>query len=111
MVCRMAQKVETIVHLVDDIDGGKAARTIQFGLDGRSYEIDLSAKNAREMEKLFSRYTEAARPLRGAAKRKRREAAGPSHGAVRAWAQDNGVEVNAKGRVPGDVIEAYEQAH
>ena len=40
----MAQKVQVI--LVDDIDGGAADETVSFSLDGVSYEIDLSTKNA-----------------------------------------------------------------
>ena len=41
----MAKKVT--VTLVDDFDGeGAADETVEFGLDGVTYEIDLSAKNA-----------------------------------------------------------------
>jgi hypothetical protein len=40
----MAQKVT--VTLEDDLDGGPAAETVRFGLDGAEYEIDLSKKNA-----------------------------------------------------------------
>ena len=40
----MAQKV--FVSLVDDIDGSEADETVEFGLDGVNYEIDLSAENA-----------------------------------------------------------------
>ena len=36
-----------IVKLSDDIDGGDADETVRFGLDGKAYEIDLSATNAR----------------------------------------------------------------
>ena len=37
----VAQKVEVV--LVDDLDGSEAAETVSFGVDGRHYEIDLSA--------------------------------------------------------------------
>ena len=37
----MAQKVA--VHLVDDLDGSEAESTTEFGLDGVSSAIDLSA--------------------------------------------------------------------
>ena len=40
----MAQKVH--ITLEDDLDGGDATETVAFGLDGRSYEIDLNDKNA-----------------------------------------------------------------
>ena len=42
----MAQRVQ--VQLLDDITGEEAAETITFGLDGVSYEIDLSADNAHQ---------------------------------------------------------------
>jgi len=42
----MAQK--TLILLQDDLDGSEAAETVSFGLDGKSYEIDLSEKNAQK---------------------------------------------------------------
>ena len=43
----MAKKVT--VTLVDDFDGeGAADETVEFGLDGVTYEIDLSGKNAEQ---------------------------------------------------------------
>ena len=35
--------------MIDDFDGKPADETVQFGLDGVSYEIDLSEKNAKKM--------------------------------------------------------------
>jgi hypothetical protein len=43
----VAQKVT--VSLVDDLSGDKADLTVQFGLDGKSYEIDLSNSNADKL--------------------------------------------------------------
>ena len=40
----MAQRVQIVLE--DDLDGGVAAETVTFGLDGVNYEIDLSDKNA-----------------------------------------------------------------
>ncbi|MGH7961888.1 MAG: histone-like nucleoid-structuring protein Lsr2, partial [Candidatus Binatia bacterium] len=40
----MAQKVEVL--LIDDISGEPADETVRFGLDGKDYEIDLTAKHA-----------------------------------------------------------------
>ena len=37
------------VSLVDDLNGSKADGTVSFGLDGKSYEIDLSTKNAEKL--------------------------------------------------------------
>jgi hypothetical protein len=35
--------------LVDDLDGSPAATTVEFGLDGQSYAIDLSAENVAKL--------------------------------------------------------------
>ena len=43
----MAQKVH--IQLEDDIDGGPAEETITFALDGRGYEIELSASNTEKL--------------------------------------------------------------
>jgi hypothetical protein len=37
---------QTIERLIDDLDGTEGAETVAFALDGVSYEIDLSEKNA-----------------------------------------------------------------
>jgi hypothetical protein len=52
---------EVIERLVDDLDGGEAVETVKFGLDGTSYEIDLSKRNAASLRKTFDRYVRAAR--------------------------------------------------
>ena len=47
----MAQKVT--VQLVDDLDGSQSndISTVTFGLDGATYEIDLSEANADNLRK------------------------------------------------------------
>ena len=55
----MAQRV--VVTLSDDIDGGEAAETVAFGLDGKSYEIDLNPANAKKLRKALAPYVEAGR--------------------------------------------------
>ncbi len=109
----MAQKVQVI--LVDDLDGGTAEETVQFGLDGVSYEIDLSKKNAQKLRDTFAPYLGEARrgPGRGQArKRSGRSARGGTDAAtVREWARANGHDVSERGRVSGTVMEAYRAAH
>ena len=59
----MAQHI--FVSLVDDIDGSEADETVQFALDGVTYEIDLSAENAEELREFESHpHFEAAVRLR-----------------------------------------------
>lgn len=97
----MAQKVS--IQLVDDIDGSEATETVLFGLDGSSYEIDLSAQNADNLRKSLDSYTESARIItRGKGKR-----SGPDPKKVREWARENDIEVSAQGRVPRAIVEAY----
>jgi hypothetical protein len=55
----MAQTV--IVQLTDDIDGGEADETVTFALNGRTYEIDLSTKNADRLREAFAPFIEKAR--------------------------------------------------
>jgi hypothetical protein len=53
--------VRQVVRLVDDVDGSVAAETVHFGIDGVSYEVDLSAANAAELRGLLRRYVAAGR--------------------------------------------------
>jgi len=63
----MAQKVT--VSLVDDLSGAQADETVSFGLDGKSYEIDLSSKNATSCARRLTDYVTAARkPVAGASR-------------------------------------------
>ncbi|MFI2031410.1 Lsr2 family protein [Streptomyces buecherae] len=107
----MAQKVEIL--LVDDIDGGEADENVTFGLDGRTYEIDLSEKNARKLRKALEQYVSNGRRTGGRATsgRKAKPAAGADTAKIREWAKAQGYEVNDRGRVPATVREAYEKAN
>ena len=69
----MAKKVT--VTLVDDFDGeGAADETVEFGLDGVTYEIDLSAKNATKLRNDLKQWVEAGRRVGG--RRRGRASAG-----------------------------------
>jgi hypothetical protein len=50
-----------VVKLTDDIDGGDADETLHFALDGKSYEIDLSAANAATFRQTLKPYVEKGR--------------------------------------------------
>ena len=57
-----------VVLLTDDLDGtdipaGKARPSL--GLDGTSYEIDLTAKNAGALRKALEPYIDGGRPIKG----------------------------------------------
>ena len=56
----------SVGHLIDDIDGTDAQKTVRFALDGWEYEIDLSRANAAELYAIFAAYAPKARIIRGA---------------------------------------------
>ena len=131
--CTVAREV--IETLIDDLDGGDAVETVSFGLDGTTYEIDLSKRNATAMRRAFERYVTAARMSSGSksrAKRRRgaastakrssakRGAAKPTAAkrsagskrdydlaALREWAGANDVVVPSRGRIPRAVVDQY----
>ena len=107
----MAQKVH--ITLEDDLDGGDATETVSFGLDGRSYEIDLNDKNAKALRDALSKYVAAARRSggRSGGGAKRRTQVGTSAREIRDWARSNGHKVPDRGRIPSEVREAFEAAH
>jgi hypothetical protein len=106
----MAQKVT--VALEDDLDGGPADETVQFGIGGTAYEIDLSKKNAAAFRRKVAPYIEHARKAgRGLRRRPGRTAASREHsGDIRAWAKDQGIAVSDRGRIPANVVTQYEAA-
>src|SRR3954470_9741621 len=102
----------TIVELTDDVDGKPAAETIVFGVDGREFEIDLSEKNAKALRKALEPFLGSARRIGGRVTRSNatKVATGVDNRAVRAWAESNGIEISARGRISQDVIEQYRAA-
>ncbi|MDT7746048.1 MAG: hypothetical protein QOE59_5126, partial [Actinomycetota bacterium] len=59
----MAEK--TVVSLVDDLEGTEADETVELALDGVTYQIDLSAKNAEALRDIFAPYIAAGRRTGG----------------------------------------------
>lgn len=108
MVSFMAKT--TVIN--SDISGAASAKTVTFGWDGKSFEIDLTEKEKTELAKTLKRYLEAARPApkgtntTGPARSGRR-AVGPAPAVVRAWARANKVKVPDRGRIPEAVMEKY----
>jgi hypothetical protein len=113
----MAQRVNVV--LVDDLDGSDAAETVSFGLDGVSYDIDLSTKNAGKLRDALSVYVGHARRSEGRSSggrrrgrgRSARTAGGPEASEIRAWARKNGWDIPDRGRVAAEVRKAYDAAH
>lgn len=108
-----------IVELEDDLTGGPADETVEFSLDGKSYEVDLNEANATKFRRQFVKMIEVARPMKGKAQRGRRlhsVGARPNSNttsgrdeskAIRAWAAEQGIDLNQRGRIPASVVEQY----
>jgi hypothetical protein len=126
----VAQK--TIVTLIDDLTGEEAEdiSTVEFALEGVTYEIDLADDNAAKLRDNLARYVAAARKTstrrpsaRGADRSAGRRAGNGSGGvarsgynrdtlrAIREWAKQNGHSVNERGRLPLTVLNAWEANH
>jgi hypothetical protein len=108
----MAQRVN--IEVLSDLSDKPDASTVTFGLDGTEYEIDLTDDEAGKFRDALAKYVGAARPVRGARKARKQAASatgGPSPKEVREWAQANGHDVPARGRIPAEVREAYDAAH
>lgn len=113
----MAQRV--IQRLVDDITGKEIpeghGETITFAVNGVQYEIDLDDKGAAKFHSTLQYYIDHARkagrtnvsPIRGRTRKSTRDV---DPAAVRAWAESNGISVNARGRIKSEVIEKYRAA-
>jgi hypothetical protein len=108
----MAQQIQTL--FIDDLDGGEAAGTVRFGLDGTEYEIDLSKEHADALYTALGAYVEHARKVSSSS---RRQARGGRRGSdaintakVREWAKGQGIDIKDRGRVPASVVEQYRTA-
>lgn len=110
----MAQKVNIV--LVDDLDGSEADETVSFGLDGTSYEIDLTSDNAAKLREALAPYVGHARKVssgRRSSGSARRTSSSSGGGAdlkeIRAWARKNGwPDLGDRGRIPEAVREAWD---
>lgn len=119
---------ETIVRLRDDITGelveeGKG-ESIRFSFNGKTYEIDLDDKNAKKFHETMKFYTDHATEVGDevpAATLLRRRSSGGAKSsnktdpellnAIREWARANGHTVADRGRIKGEIVEAYHAAN
>lgn len=103
-------------ELVDDIDGSPATTTIEFGVGGKNYIIDLSDDNAAAFNEALAPYIEHARRT-PANKRKSRSSSAAARAKrektaqIRAWATANGHTIAKRGQLSQDIVAAYEAAH
>jgi Lsr2 len=113
----MAQKVQ--ITLLCDLDDGseEAAETLHFSLADTAYEVDVCGKHAQQIRDGLQPFVARARKTSAASsnssrRRQGRPAGGRDQTAgIRAWAKDQGIQVNDRGRIPTSVVKEYEAAH
>ncbi len=116
----MAQRVQVL--LTCDLHGDDTAgdTTVDFAVDGTSYEIDLCNQHVKQLRDSFADYVGAARRAGSGGRGGRRGARARSGGAaggrrrtaeIREWARANGLTVSERGRIPATIMERYEAAH
>jgi len=101
-----------MVVLEDDLDGGAAAETVRFALDGSTYEIDLNSRNAKRLRDSLAGFVAAGRKVgRGgivAGGRRRGSASDREQNkAIREWAKKAKKDVAERGRIPQEIINEY----
>lgn len=113
--------MQKIIYMDDmeDADVEADGGTLRFSLEGTDYEIDLSKKNATKLRSVLGPFVAAAR-VSGKKFNRPSKPGAPSVlasgynsdqlTAIRTWANGNGFTVSLRGRVPADVIEAFEKA-
>jgi hypothetical protein len=121
----MAKKTRVLVTIIDDLDGTEIAEDeaheVFFGYKGSQYRLDLSKANADKLDKLINPYIAAAERISSARGRPRGSGTKrPDTGSgrpkeelanIREWLKKNGHEVNPRGRIKADLLEAYDEAH
>jgi hypothetical protein len=117
----MVQRVQVILE--DDMTGGEASETVEFALDGVSYEIDLNDDNAARLRETLAPWIAEARRSGGRRQTRRRGGAGASSSSgggsaksdelaqMREWGRANGFKVSSRGRVSQELQDAYAAAH
>lgn len=124
----MVQRVQVILE--DDVSGGEATETVEFSLDGVSYEIDLNDENATRLRTEMAGWIADARRAGGRRQTRRRQSgSGSANGStsgsggsggsgksdelarIREWGRENGFKVSSRGRIPQELQDAYAAAH
>ncbi len=104
----MARTIQVI--LTDDLDGSADAQPVTFAFQGVEYSIDLGDSNFAKLNDALAPFI--AKAERTSRRRKTKASTGPKVDttAVRVWARDNGHQVSDRGRIPAEIMAAYEAA-
>ena len=103
---------------VDAVDGTPADESVEFGIDGQVFSIDLSAVNAAELRRTLGEWARAGRRVRAPQRRHlarvdpwRKQVSGQERVQIRDWCNDNGFRVGSRGPLPFDAVDAFRTAN
>lgn len=113
---------KTLVQYVSDLSGAELAEnevhTVQWEWAGKRLELDLSPEEAEEFEADMAKWGEPARFVKNGhgavTKLRSARSSAPRNeksAEIREWAQANGYEVSARGRIAKEIVQAYEATH
>jgi hypothetical protein len=118
------QRIDTVFtdDLIGDVLTEDEVQTVTFAVDGTTYEIDLSEKNASSLRNDAAAWVEHARTVtrpKTTGRSTRRSSTGARRpntdrkrsAKIRQWAHTNGHKVSKRGRIPAAVVDAYNAAH
>ncbi|BBZ27142.1 protein lsr2 precursor [Mycolicibacterium madagascariense] len=102
----------------DDVDGTPADETVDFGIDGVRYEVDLSSANAAILRGVIAQWAERGRRVDRRRVRHlvpadpwRRYVSSGERVAIRQWCVDNGYQVGGRGPLPFHLVDAFRAAN
>lgn len=98
---------ETIINLIDDIDGTKADVTIKYAFDGNNYEVDLTDDHAEDFREHMQEWLDRSRRI-GQANNSARAGVNSETGKIREWAREQGIDVPQRGRLSDEIRKAWE---
>lgn len=119
----MAKRV--VEHLTSDLSGEEiladsAGGTVEFGVSGTLYVVDLTEAELQDFNDALAPYVDVAQKLTSRGARVSRTQVSSARSgrrpkeqlaAIRSWARQNGHEVSERGRVPEAVLTAFDAAH
>lgn len=94
----MSKIVTESITAKSDLTGQVATQSRGFTLDGVTYELDLTDKEAGKFDDTLERYTRKASIVN------------VDPGVLREWAKTHGYDVGQRGRIGAPVLEAFAAA-
>src|SRR5699024_2707261 len=99
---------ETIINLIDDIDGSKADVTIKYSFEGSNYEIDLTEDHAEDFREHMQEWLDRSRRVGLARNRARTGGANRGTAKMRESARNQRSERTTRGHLSEENMKTYE---